>query len=69
VHCKWLQKWKSIKWKIHHDVAPAYAAQLVQQCLAKPSILQVRHPPYLPGMGRNDFFLFPKLKSLERHEI
>jgi hypothetical protein len=65
---KWLQKWESSKWQIHHDNAPSHSAQLVWQFLAKDSTSQVRQRPCMPGMCPCYFFCFVHL-NLERQEI
>ncbi|GFY30596.1 uncharacterized protein TNCV_3117581 [Trichonephila clavipes] len=56
------QLWESGDWLLHHDNAPAHTSNLVQQCLSKHSIAQLRQPPYSPDIAPCDFWLFPRLK-------
>jgi hypothetical protein len=56
------------EWQIHHDNAPFHSAQLVQQCLAKYSIPQVRQFPCSPDMAPCDLFLLPLLKNTLKDE-
>lgn len=46
----------------HHDTAPLYTSQIVRQKWDKLLFLVVLHPPYLPYVVPNDFYIFPKLK-------
>jgi transposase len=43
--------------------APAHKALSVEQFLAQKLITEMQHPPYSPDLARNDFWLFPKIKS------
>ena len=49
-------------WLLHHDNAPAHSSNFVQQFLAKHKIVQLRQPPYSPGIALCDFWMFRKLK-------
>jgi hypothetical protein len=40
----------------------------VKQLLAKKSITEMEHPPYSPDLALNDFWLFPKIKSVQNIE-
>ena len=50
-------------WILHHDNAPAHSSFLVNEFLAKKSIVTLPHPPYSPDIAPCDFFLFPKMKT------
>jgi hypothetical protein len=57
-------------WILHHDNVPAHKAPTVKQFLAQKLITEMEHPPYSPGLGPNDFWLFPEINSyLKRTNI
>ncbi|UYV81497.1 hypothetical protein LAZ67_20001364 [Cordylochernes scorpioides] len=58
------EKWISGEWMLHHDNAPAHRALSVGDYLTKNSMLTMPHPPYSPDIAPNDFFLFPRMKSV-----
>ena len=53
-------KWQG-EWCLHHDNALSHTS-LVQQFLAKKSILVITQPLYPPDLAPSDFWLFPTLK-------
>ncbi|UYV63005.1 hypothetical protein LAZ67_2002820 [Cordylochernes scorpioides] len=58
------EKWISGEWMLHYDNAPAHRALSVGAFKSKNSILTIPHPPYSPDLAPNDFFLFPRMKSV-----
>jgi histone-lysine N-methyltransferase SETMAR len=48
----------------HHDNAPAHKALSVKPFLAQKLITEMEHPPYFPDLAPNNFWLFPKIKSV-----
>ncbi|UYV60744.1 hypothetical protein LAZ67_1002091 [Cordylochernes scorpioides] len=58
------EKWISGEWMLHHDNAPAHRALSVGDFLTKNSMLTMPHPPYSPDLAPNNFFLFPRMKSV-----
>jgi hypothetical protein len=57
-------------WILHNDNASAHDALIVQEFLAKKSILKLDHPPYSPDLAPCDFWPFPKLKiTLKDHRF
>jgi hypothetical protein len=48
---------------LHHGNAPAHKMLSAKPFLAQKSITEKEHPPYIPYLVPNDFFLFPKIKS------
>ena len=57
------ETWRSSKWILHHDNAPAHRAVATSEFLAKHNIPSLPHPPYSPDLAPCDFFLFPQLKK------
>lgn len=55
--------WASQDWMLLHDNAPAHRSLVVQQYLAKHSIIVLPHPPYSPDLAPCDFELFPRMKD------
>jgi hypothetical protein len=53
-------------WILHHDNAPANKELSLKEFLAQKSITEMEHPPYSPNLTLNDFWLFPKIKSVRR---
>ncbi|UYV83184.1 hypothetical protein LAZ67_23000093 [Cordylochernes scorpioides] len=58
------ERWISGEWLLHHDNAPAHRALSLGAFLTKNSMLTMPHPPYSPDLAPNDFFLFPRIKSV-----
>jgi hypothetical protein len=58
---KWLNRWCTNSWVLHHDGVPTHTALAVQQVLASRNMTVVLHCPYLPDLALCDFF-FPKIK-------
>ena len=54
--------WRSGKWLIHHDNAPAHRALRIHQFLTSQGTTLVPHPPYSPDLAPAYFFLFPRIK-------
>jgi hypothetical protein len=52
------------KWILHHDNAPAHKALSAKQFLAHISITEMEHQPYSTDLVPDDFWLFPKIKSV-----
>jgi hypothetical protein len=50
------------EWCLHHDNAPSHTSLVVQQFLAKKSILVITQPLYPLDLGPSDFWLFCTLK-------
>lgn len=64
------EKWRSGKWFLHHDNAPAHTAAIIQDYLAKHHIRTVPQPPYSPDLAPCDFYMFPRLKmTLKGHRF
>jgi hypothetical protein len=51
-------------WILHHNNAPAHKALSVTQFLAQKSITEMDHTSYSPDLASNDFWMFPKIKSV-----
>jgi histone-lysine N-methyltransferase SETMAR len=51
-------------WILHHDNSPAHKAFSVKQFLAQKSSTEMKHPSHSPELAPNDFWLFPKMKSV-----
>ncbi|PNF28257.1 hypothetical protein B7P43_G06641 [Cryptotermes secundus] len=62
VRRKRLDLWAANTWQLHHVIAPAHSAHLIQTFIAKHNIPVVRQAPYSPNMAPCEFWLFPKLK-------
>ncbi len=54
--------YNSEDWFFLHDNAPAHAAIIVRQYLAKIGVTCLSHQSYSPDLSPPDYFLFPKLK-------
>ena len=59
------ERWRTNRWFVHHDNAPAHRSVLVIQFLAKKNVttLYYSHNPYYPDIPPADFYLFPPVKS------
>ena len=53
-------------WLLHYDNAPAHKALGIRKFLAKNIIAVLEQPPYSPDLASCDFFLFPKLKEVNK---
>jgi fatty acid-binding protein DegV len=51
-------------WILHHDNAPAHKALSVTQFLAQKSITEMEQPSCSADTAANDYWLFPKIKSV-----
>jgi uncharacterized membrane protein YccF (DUF307 family) len=50
-------------WFLLHGNALSHSALVVKTCLATNGVIEIRHPPYSPGLVPADFFLFPTVKT------
>ena len=57
------EKWRTNRWFLLHDNAPAHRSALVKDFLAKNSVTTLEHPTYYPDLAAADFYLFPLLNS------
>ena len=53
-------------WILHQDNAPAHTALSAREFLATEQITVLEHPAYSPDLAPNDFFLFPKIKEIQK---
>ena len=60
------EKWRDVDWILHHYNAPAHTSHLVHRFLAKRGTAQLQQPPYSPDLAPCDFFLFPRLKKVQK---
>ncbi|UYV65186.1 hypothetical protein LAZ67_3003497 [Cordylochernes scorpioides] len=58
------EKWTNGGWILHHDNARPHTAHLMTSLLAKNGTQILLQPPYFPDIAPNEFFLFPKLKTV-----
>jgi hypothetical protein len=56
-------KWRSGKWILYNDNAPALGAVTTNEFLAKHNIPSIPQSPSSPDLAPCDFFLFPTLKK------
>ena len=62
--------WRTGKWLIHHDNAPAHTVLRIRQFFTSQGMTLVPHPPYSPDVTPADFFFVsPNKKGLERAAI
>jgi len=47
----------------HQDNAPAHTSSQARTAIRNAGFELLHHPPYLPDLAPNDFYLFPKLKE------
>jgi len=66
VHQKRPEKQWDGDWILHHDNATTHTSNLVQQFSAKHGTAQLQQPPYSPDLAPCDFFLFPRLKKVQK---
>ena len=52
--------WRTGKWLIHHDNAPAHMALRIRQFVTSQGMTLVPHPPYSPDLAPPTFFCFPE---------
>jgi hypothetical protein len=62
-HRKMAELWPN-DWILHHNNAPAHKALSVKRFLTQKFITEVKQPTYSPELAANDFWLFPKIKSV-----
>jgi hypothetical protein len=55
-------------WLLQHDNAPAQKALSVKQFLAQKPTTEMKHPFCSPDLALNDFWLFPKMKSVLKRQ-
>jgi hypothetical protein len=48
-------------WLLLH--ATSHSALVVKTLLSKRGVLEISHPPYIPDLAPEDFFLFPTVKT------
>ena len=58
--------WSGKDWLLHHANAPANSSVLIRDFLTQHETSLVPKHPYSPDLGLTDFFLFPKLKSVQK---
>ena len=58
--------WQDKSWVLHHDSAPTHNALSIQQFLAEKNIAVLEEPPYSPSLAPCDFFLFTRLKGINK---
>ena len=58
-----LEFYRTGKWTLLHDNAPAHSVIRVRQFLAQNMAVVFHHPLYSPDLVPADFFLFPRLKA------
>ena len=58
--------WKNGDWLLRHDNALAHISLLVREFLTKNNMTTVPHPAYSPDLAPCGFYMFPKMKLVER---
>lgn len=66
--CKVKVPWKMVHWKcfLYHDPVSTHSALAVQEFQACNGMTVVSHPLYSPDLAPCDFFLFVKLKVVQK---
>ena len=64
-HIQWIwpELYRTGKWMLLHDRAPAHSVICACQFLAQKMVAVIDHPPYFPDLAPADFFLFPCLNA------
>jgi histone-lysine N-methyltransferase SETMAR len=55
--------WRSNRWMLHADHAPAHTSLLICQFLAKHETTVIPQPPYSPDLAPADLFFIPQIKN------
>ena len=63
------EKWRTTRWFLLHDNAPAHRSVLAKDFLAKNNVTTLKHRPYSPDLTPADFYLFPRLKSVVKDGV
>ena len=51
------KKWRTKRWFLHYDNAPAHRSVLVKDFLAKDNMKTLKHPPYSFDLSTAGFYL------------
>jgi hypothetical protein len=63
---KCTQKWRTNRWVLIHNNAPAHRLVLVKDFLAKNNVKTLEHFPCYPDLTSADFYMFLLLKSASK---
>jgi hypothetical protein len=69
--CEWVRKkrlelWKKESWILHQDYAPALSSYTMKQFVADKCIPILKTLICSPDLATCDFYLFPKMKSVQK---
>jgi hypothetical protein len=60
---KRLEEWRTNRWFLPHDNAPAHRSILIKDFLENNKVTTLGHPPHSPDLDQTDFYLLPRMKS------